>query len=34
MDHDLITDEIAGSMYFSLKKLIERGSVDGGCFYW
>ena len=27
-------DEIVGSMYFSLKKLIAEGSVPGGKFFW
>jgi len=34
MDEDILNDDIAGSMYFSLKKLMEKGSVDGGCYYW
>ena len=33
-DEDKVTDEIVGSMYFSLKKLIADGAVPGGKFYW
>ena len=27
-------DEIVGSMFFSLKKLIAEGSIDGGKYFW
>ena len=33
-DEDKVVDEIVGSMYFSLKKLIAEGSVPGGKFFW
>ena len=33
-DEDKVVDEIVGSMYFSLKKLIADGSVPGGKFFW
>ena len=33
-DEDTTTDEIVGSMYFSLKKLVAEGSVPGGKFFW
>lgn len=33
-DEDSVSDEIVGSMYFSLKKLIADGSVPGGVFDW
>ena len=32
-DEDKVVDEIVGSMYFSLKKLIADGS-NGGKFFW
>ena len=32
-DEDKVIDEIVGSMYFSLKKLIADGS-NGGLFFW
>jgi len=33
-DEDNVVDELVGSMYFSLKKLIREGSVPGGKYYW
>lgn len=33
-DEDNVVDEIVGSMYFSLKKLIKQGSVPGGKYFW
>ena len=33
-DEDKVVDEIVGSMYFSLKKLIAEGGVPGGKFFW
>lgn len=33
-DEDNVVDEIVGSMYFSLKKLIRDGSVPGGLYFW
>jgi len=33
-DEDKVVDEIVGSMYFSLKKLIAEGSVPNGKFFW
>ena len=33
-DEDKVLDEIVGSMYFSLKKLIADGSVPNGKFFW
>ena len=34
-DHDSIgSNEIVGSMFFSVKKLIEHGKQPGGMFFW
>ena len=33
-DEDSVADEIVGSMFFSLKKLIADGGVPGGVFEW
>lgn len=33
-DEDRVADEIVGSMYFSLKKMIADGSVPNGRFFW
>lgn len=33
-DEDSVTDEMVGSMYFSLKKLISEGSIPGGMYFW
>jgi hypothetical protein len=35
MDYDTgLRDDIAGSMFFSLKSLIDKGKDPGGYFYW
>jgi len=33
-DEDKMSKEIVGSMYFSLKSLLEEGSVPGGKYFW
>lgn len=33
-DFDTVKDEIVGSMFFSIKKLLAEGNKPGGCFYW
>ena len=33
-DEDKVTDEIVGSMFFSLKNLIREGEVSGGRYFW
>ena len=33
-DEDKVTDEIVGSMFFSLKDLVKKGEQPGGYFYW
>jgi hypothetical protein len=35
MDQDTVVDEICGSMFFSLKKLVKMGEDNvGGKFFW
>ena len=33
-DEDKVMDEIVGSMYFSVKDLVAKGTRPGGYFYW
>lgn len=33
-DEDTVSDELFGSMFFSLKDLVTKGSVAGGYYYW
>ena len=34
LDADTLSSEIVGSMFFSLKHLVEVGSKIGGRYYW
>ena len=33
-DGELLRSDMVGSMFFSLKKMIELGSQPGGYYYW
>lgn len=34
LDYDMTGNDMVGSMFFSLKKLLTLGEPEGGHFYW
>ena len=36
LDDDGVKSEVVGSMYFSIKELLQKGAKDDskGCFFW